>query len=98
MAAGDGNGIAGAEDARPDGLALLDRLIEGNRCGARVTGASYGGDAGQKRLPSIVGHSEGELGVLFIGQFRPHLPGQLQAEVDVHVHEAGNEPHAVGGE
>ena len=95
-AAGDDNGIAGAENAGPYRLAFLDSLFERNRRGAAVTRRSDRRHAGQKRLASVIGDAESKLRILLVGQLGGHLARQCQAEVYVHIREAGHEPHAVG--
>ena len=94
MPAGDGQRLAGAEDARAVGLSLVDGPHQGQIGMPLVASQADGGHASLQAFPRHHRHAQGQGRFAFMRQLRHHLARQDQAQVDMHVHQAGDQPGA----
>ena len=94
MPAGDGQRLASAEDARAVGLSLVDGPHQGQIGMPRVASQTDGGHASLQAFPRHRRHAQRQGRLAFICQFRHHLAWQDQPQMDMHVHQAGDQPGA----
>ena len=90
MAAGRAQRIAGGDDARADGIAIVDRLLEADVVAIGRADVADGGEAGVEHGAGIADRGHAEEG---IGKFQPAIAADVgrPVEVDVHVDQAGDE-------
>jgi hypothetical protein len=97
MATGGHNDLARCLDARPHHFPAVDGSTQGEIRSMILAHQAQSRNSREQRLPCIAGHAQNFFGVGLRRQRIARRSGQLQTQVHVHIHQAGNQPLARHG-